>query len=72
MPDYDPDRACLKCGSPCVGTEYVSFSLSSGGDALRRKCDRCGYAWLELPLPVELQAGLNDDPERRDDSRRDP
>lgn len=58
MIPYDEATPCKKCGATGATTELTDdLSFLSGGrrtfPLLKRTCQRCGYAWRELPLDAK-------------------
>ena len=74
LPMYDPLANCPKCGADYAKTNYCTGEFSSsrspcrerlGEEHLDRRCERCGFLWLEAVLQAEgsspgaLQATLD-------------
>lgn len=53
LPDYNPDRKCVKCRSIHANTRYerniqqVSATQVVVLERMERTCDRCGFVWYE-------------------------
>lgn len=59
MKPYDEKTVCPKCGWKVISTRYhakpeplQACAIAGGGEHMHRKCERCGYEWLEGPLEV--------------------
>jgi len=54
MNKYNEESVCPKCGYDCITTHYmVGIHCDNIGGHMRRRCDRCGYFWNELPLDAK-------------------
>ena len=60
LPPYNPEAKCPKCGGEeagvywvpkgrIVGTDSPHGQMYQPYDALRRRCETCGYEWEEAP-----------------------
>lgn len=63
MIPYNPNARCSKCGGEDVSSIWmpqerclpdctVISRNHNMPERIERKCDRCGYTWLEEPLEV--------------------
>lgn len=54
MDKYKASRGCPKCGCKTSSDRFQEggFYIKNKG-YIKRRCDRCAYMWLELPLDTE-------------------
>lgn len=57
IPTFDPLRPCPKCGKIKGRTQWVE-------DRLQRTCKRCGFGWVELPIPEKEETPPSPETER--------
>lgn len=54
MEKYDVANGCPKCGNVTTFDRYAMGD--TGEEHIRRKCTRCDYTWLTLPLDANMKA----------------
>lgn len=56
---FDASRKCVKCGHDDISaqfeeaSEYGHYPCHVTCEHIHRRCRRCGYAWIELPLDAQ-------------------
>jgi ribosomal protein S27AE len=69
MRNYDPERACPKCGGVDLSEEWFPAGRGSvlerwdtyrdKPERIKRHCRRCHYEWDEAPLDGASDAGAD-------------